>query len=88
MIDIEKLKELTDCEESENLEFKEARDNFNRDEVKKYCCVLANMKGGYLILGVKEKPREIIGSQVFNGIKSFGDLKRDILNEMQIRIEI
>jgi len=53
--------------ETEWVEFKEAKNNLDFDDLGRYFSALsneANLKGqecGWLILGVKDKPREIIG---------------------------
>jgi ATP-dependent DNA helicase RecG len=66
--------------ESEHLEFKEAKNQFNFNEGKKSLCgysvALANEKGGKLILGVTDKiPRKVIGTTAFEDL---GKIKRKI----------
>ncbi len=53
--------------ESQNLEFKEAKIQFDNKKLYKYCVAIANEGGGYLLLGIAdEPPRTVVGSQAFN----------------------
>ncbi len=53
--------------ETQNLEFKEAKTQFDNKKLYKYCVAIANEGGGYLLLGVAdEPPRTVVGSQAFN----------------------
>ena len=52
--------------EDENLEFKEAKNDFDSEKLFKYCVALANERGGKLLLGIKDKPpREVVGTEAF-----------------------
>nr|WP_167815998.1 ATP-binding protein [Methanocorpusculum sp. GPch4] len=52
--------------EGEHLEFKEARRNFEFEQLGRYCCALANEGGGRVLLGVTDRrPRRVVGSQAF-----------------------
>lgn len=53
--------------EHQNLEFKEAKNQFDNRKLYKYCVALANEGGGYLLLGVEDKPpRRVVGTTAFN----------------------
>lgn len=53
--------------ETQNLEFKEAKTQYDNKKLYKYCVALANEGGGYLILGVADKPpRKVVGTKAFN----------------------
>ena len=53
--------------EHQRLEFKEAKVQFDNRKLYKYCVALANEGGGYLILGVADKPpRQVVGTAAFN----------------------
>jgi len=53
--------------EDEHLEFKAAKNNFDRDEVGHYCSALSNVGGGHLVLGISDRiPREVVGTAAFN----------------------
>lgn len=52
--------------ETQHLEFKEAKEQFDTSKLFKYCVALANEGGGYLVLGVADKPpRKVVGSKAF-----------------------
>jgi ATP-dependent DNA helicase RecG len=71
--------------ESEHLEFKKAQDGFSTEELLKYCCALANEKGGKLVLGVTDKkPRIVVGSQAFLNL----DKIKEQLSNLALRIDI
>jgi ATP-dependent DNA helicase RecG len=76
--------------ESEHLEFKEAKENFNfengKDSLLGYCIALANEGGGKFVLGVTDKfPRRIVGTHAF---KNVDKLENDLYNKLRRRIEI
>ncbi len=53
--------------EHQRLEFKEAKKQFDNRTLYKYCVAIANEGGGYLVLGVADKPpRVVVGTQAFN----------------------
>jgi ATP-dependent DNA helicase RecG len=53
--------------EHQQLEFKEAKTQFDNRKLYRYCVAIANEGGGYLILGVADKPpRPIVGTAAFN----------------------
>jgi len=55
--------------ETQNLEFKEAKTQYDTKKLSRYCVAIANEGGGHLILGVKDKlPREVVGTQAFNDV--------------------
>ncbi len=57
--------------EDQRLEFKEAKNSFDKDKLNAYCVAIANEGGGYLILGISDKhPRVIVGTKAFLGIAS------------------
>ena len=53
--------------ETEHVEFKEAKNRYDFEELVGYCCALANEGGGSIILGVTDKaPRRIVGTLAFD----------------------
>ncbi|HQR08439.1 MAG TPA: ATP-binding protein [Gemmatales bacterium] len=53
--------------ETQNLEFKEAKVQFDNRKLYKYCVALANEGGGYLLLGIEDSPpRKVVGTAAFN----------------------
>jgi ATP-dependent DNA helicase RecG len=60
--------------EHQNLEFKEAKHNFDREKLSAYCVALANEGGGHLVLGVADKPpRPVVGSAAFANLLDTAD---------------
>lgn len=67
---LEQLRRWMEEREDEHLEFKEARDRFDFEELVKYCCALANERGGRVILGVTDKrPRRVVGTNAFQALE-------------------
>ena len=70
--------------ENEVVEFKKAENNFDFDDLGKYFSALSNEanlrdKGfAWLVFGVHDKSREIIGTSFKNGMKSLQKLKQDL----------
>jgi ATP-dependent DNA helicase RecG len=62
--------------EHQQLEFKEAKHQFDFGRLQQYCVALANEGGGTLLLGVADKhPRPVVGSQAFlDTVKTAQDL--------------
>ena len=53
--------------EYQNLEFKEAKAQFDNRRLYKYCVALANEGGGHLLLGIEDQPpRKVVGTAAFN----------------------
>ena len=88
----EKLKKILDeliasARESEWLEFKEARQTFHFDKLGKYFSALANeanLKGkdcGWLVFGVRDKDRKIVGTQYRSDGTDLDKLKPEIANK-------
>jgi len=57
---------LTVNSETQNLEFKEAKTQYDNAKLYKYCVAIANEGGGFLVMGVTDKkPRKVVGSAAF-----------------------
>ncbi len=55
--------------EHQHLEFKEAKNQFDFRKLCEYCVAIANEGGGYLLLGVADKPpRPVVGTQAFSNL--------------------
>lgn len=53
--------------EHQNLEFKEAKSQFDNRKLYKYCVAIANEGGGQLLLGIEnELPRKVVGTRAVN----------------------
>jgi len=71
--------------EDEHLEFKEAKFRFDFELLVKYCCALANERGGKIILGVTNKrPRRIVGTSSFANLQR---TKSGLIERLHIRID-
>ncbi len=85
MIDLKNIfYKLWNEPENEVVEFKEAKTNFDIDDLGKYYSALsneANLRGmdfAWLIFGVSDKKREIVGTTFKNGGKALHRLKNDM----------
>lgn len=57
--------------EHQRLEFKEAKIQFDSHKLYKYCVALANEGGGYLLMGIVDKPpRPVIGTSAYPDLVS------------------
>lgn len=69
-MDVGTFQSLLEAQEDEHLEFKEANNRFDFEELVQYCCALANEGGGRMILGVTDKrPRRLVGSGAFTDLE-------------------
>ena len=83
---LEKLREWMENRENEHLEFKEAKNSYEFEELVKYCVALANGDGGWMILGVTNKPpRRVAGSRAFENLER---TKSGLIERLHLRIEI
>ena len=70
--------------ENEVVEFKKAENSFDFDDLGKYFSALSNEanlrdKGfAWLVFGVQDKTREILGTSYKNSMKSLQKLKQDL----------
>lgn len=90
-MDIDNFEKILNADkETEHLEFKEAKFQFNFNNgthsILGYCTALANELGGKLILGVSDKvPRQVVGTQAFKDIIK---LQKNIYNNLNRRINV
>ena len=60
------IEEMLEAPENEQLEFKEAQNAYEFDELVKYACAISNCGGGKFVLGVSDqRPRRVVGSGAF-----------------------
>ena len=72
--------------EHQNLEFKEAKTQFDNRKLYKYCVALANEGGGHLLLGVEDQPpRNVVGTAAFNDPV---DMAAKMFKVLGFRVEI
>ncbi len=72
--------------EHQNLEFKEAKNQYDFGKLCEYCVALANEGGGNLLLGIADKPpRRVVGTQAFqNPVKT----EQDIFSKLDFRVSV
>lgn len=90
MVTLETLNEwLIAPSENENLEFKEAKQQFDSTKLMRYCVAIANEKGGYLVFGVTDKaPRSVVGTQAFSATAELNKIKETIVQKLRIRVDV
>ena len=72
--------------ESEHLEFKEAKTQFDTSNLCKYCVALANEGGGRLFLGITDTPpRKIVGTAAYPDLSK---IKKQIFDRLHFRIDV
>ncbi len=82
----EEVRRLLQADESENVEFKEAKTQFNFNKLGEYCAAMANERGGKVVLGVSDGlPRHVVGTDAFPSVP---DVKRDLLVELSLRVDV
>jgi ATP-dependent DNA helicase RecG len=84
-VTIEQLEKWMKSAEGTNLEFKEAKTQYDTTKLYRYCVALYNEGGGKLILGVNDaKPRKVVGSNAFLNLN---DIKSKIFDKLHIRVD-
>lgn len=84
-VDLAQLHAWLGAGEDEHLEFKEAKNRYDFEELVKYCVALANEGGGTMILGVTDKrPRRVVGSQAFSDLER---TKAGLIERLRLRID-
>ena len=72
--------------ETEVLEFKEARNQYDTPRLLEYCVAIGNEGGGHLILGIRDKmPRVVVGTKA---IENPGGMSEKIFNTVNFRVHI
>ncbi|MBF0104317.1 MAG: putative DNA binding domain-containing protein [Deltaproteobacteria bacterium] len=72
--------------EHQQLEFKEAKIQYDNQKLYRYCVALANEGGGHLLLGIQDKPpRKVVGTQAFNNII---EMAEKIFQKLGFRVDI
>ena len=78
--------------ETECVEFKEAKNDYHFDRLGKYFSALSNeanlksQENAWLVFGVKDKPREVVGTNYRPDRRSLDSLKQEIAKETTNRI--
>jgi ATP-dependent DNA helicase RecG len=72
--------------ETEVLEFKEAKNQYDNKKLCRYCVAIANEGGGHLLLGVQDKiPRMVVGTKAFNNLPG---ITQQLLTEVGFRVDV
>jgi ATP-dependent DNA helicase RecG len=83
---LEELEALLLDKEDEHLEFKEAKNHFDFEELVKYCVALANERGGRIILGVTDaRPHKVVGSHAFEDAER---TKVGLIDRLRLRVDL
>lgn len=74
--------------ETERLEFKEAKQQFDTQKLMRYFVALANEGGGHVVLGVSDRrPRQVVGTQAFADVEALNQLKMQVVEKLHLRID-
>jgi ATP-dependent DNA helicase RecG len=80
------IDEILHFMEGENVEFKEAKNSFEFENLVKYACAIANCGGGHIVLGVSDKrPRVIVGTNAFSQPER---ARMGIVEQLHIKIDV
>jgi predicted HTH transcriptional regulator len=72
--------------ETEVLEFKEAKTQYDNTKLFRYCVALANEGGGHLLLGIRDKlPRPVVSTAAFNDLPGISQL---LLATLGFRVDV
>jgi hypothetical protein len=72
--------------ETEHLEFKEAKNQFDFDTLADYCIAIANERGGNLLLGIANKPpRPVVGTTAY---LDTGKVSEDLFRALHFRVDV
>lgn len=72
--------------ETQNLEFKEAKYQFDNKKLFKYCVAIANEGGGHLLLGIADAPpRPVVGTKAFDDLI---DMTSKLFHAIGFRVDI
>ncbi len=72
--------------ETQNLEFKEAKNQYDTKKLCRYCVAIANEGGGHLVLGVADKlPRPVVGSEAFTDTQ---DIAEKLFQWLGFRVDV
>src|SRR5258708_950937 len=72
--------------ETEVVEFKEAKLQYDNTKLFRYCIAIANEGGGHLILGIRDtKPRMVVGTAAFDNLSGIAE---KLLNVLGFRVDV
>lgn len=72
--------------ETQVLEFKEAKTQYDNAKLYEYCVAIANEGGGHLLMGIRnEPPHEVVGTKAFNDPVGIAE---KILQKVGFRVDV
>jgi ATP-dependent DNA helicase RecG len=72
--------------ETDVLEFKEAKNQFDHNKLCRYCVGIANEGGGYLLLGIQDKiPHMVVGTNAFNNLPG---IMTQLMDDLGFRVDV
>ena len=72
--------------EDKSLEFKEAKQQYDKQKLFQYCTAIANERGGKLVLGLTDvPPRQVVGTNAFGNIVS---ITEQIYDKLGFRVDV
>lgn len=72
--------------EDQHLEFKEAKQTFDREKLNRYCVGMANEGGGHLLLGIADRaPRAVVGTGAFPDLV---ELAEKLFHSLGFRVDV
>lgn len=72
--------------ETQNLEFKEAKNAYDDDKLFRYCVAIANEGGGHLVLGVTDSvPRSVVGTSTYTNLVTTAE---KIFDKIGFRVDV
>jgi len=82
---LDRLAGMLHDNEDEHLEFKEAKNRYDFEELTRYCVALANEGGGKMVIGVSDRrPREVVGTLAFDDLER---TKAGLTERLRLRID-
>lgn len=73
-------------QETEVIEFKEAKNQYDNTKLCQYCVAIANEGGGHILLGVKnEVPHVVVGTSAFNNLPG---IREKLFHELGFRVDV
>ncbi len=81
---IDQLNQWIALPEGETLEFKKAKDSYPEPKLIRYCCALANERGGKMILGVDDATRQVCGTNAYQHLQG---VSHRLLEALHLRVD-
>lgn len=74
--------------ETERLEFKEAKQQYDSTKLLRYIVALSNEGGGHIVLGVSDRlPRHVVGSHAYENPSDLNQFKARVVEKLRLRVD-